>query len=1099
MDKGKRKAQLESLTALVDAELGDVAGALEKLAAFTDPDSLRRRIYLLTRESRFQEAAELAKAFQIDPAFLEVAIQALVLNNEYDEAFRYLGLAPSLKDGTGTLPKRALGALADGAVKRHYEGLKNSFRIHLAVEPEMQSVFAKTEVLLAPYVEQILVTSEDETTLDVELVTLYTALCGYLGRGNKAESAMGFVGRHIESVNALSVGCLVVAGRLPNVEGLAEALLHNKQHPSEGLIMAAAIQANWNGNAAEAFQTLNSGLHNTKDPGGKARFFAGMLDAAHVGPQLLQTTIVAIAKQELDQNDPLHSACIARLLQRQGDIDGALALLDAMPLPSNPYWLEGKARCLSAKGDVKGSLALLKSMGEITCSEVNLIEVADIAYRSDDYKTAIGATRLISKYYPWMQLARRNLALLLVQDNQLDEAIVELERLTKESPEDMGLRAELARTYMQGGRLAKAEDNFRFVNSKPDPNVNAVILWSRVLRAMGRVAEAFAALERNKSRLWPDKGFLGEYLTCGYNAGKEAEAHEALMALDALRRQGLLEPEALRIGTIEELLALGEQNRKQQQELSEKTLAGGLPWTFVAELSRMPAIWSWTVRTQRMDNLTEDRWSRSAFNLYATNSCGVDYATDPEGEVNLIEGPPANGAVCIDISAMITLHKLGLLSTLAKMFSEVLASDKVPANLALETQQLLPQQRSSLDGAIELRNLVATKAIEVVHDRQSFHVDEYKASPTAADMPLSTLGGSLEAAGLMDMQAKERYRLTARRPIPNGTAAVPLKSKVSLDIETAMNLYRMQLLDVVVRNFSVSLLKSEYDDVLRDLVTYDAKRVALESLNEMIAQLRLLPNIKFETVRLEVEDKGFSESAALLASQIARNRGIPLLADDRVLQSLLINDRKTTIGVAFGTDVYLRALYERQLISKQQYANSYLQLIKWRYRFLIPPCSVLGELFDRYPDSIPGSDVMLCTRYMHDSLADPGLFAAPEKARVPTSVAMRLMMNWVKEITGFLAEVSIRPDISEERAVALATWIGKNMLPAVPANLAGRLESILGSYAPRASIAYTLLATGTHSGTSNSAKALRALASALGLSEKDYMQIVAEVLENALI
>jgi len=132
----------------------------------------------------------------------------------------------------------------------------------------------------------------------------------------------------------------------------------------------------------------------------------------------------------------------------------------------------------------------------------------------------------------------------------------------------MTARSELARSYMLAGRLKEAEETFRFINSKTEVDIDAVIMWSQALRALGRMDEAFDALHRVRDKYWEDKDFLGMYLTCGYSSGHEQEAHEALMALDDLRKKGLLEPDRLRQGTVEDLLALNEEKPENVKRIS---------------------------------------------------------------------------------------------------------------------------------------------------------------------------------------------------------------------------------------------------------------------------------------------------------------------------------------------------------------------------------------------------------------------------------------------------------------------------------------------------------------------------------------------------
>jgi len=1099
MDKANRTAQLDGLAALLEAELGDVDAGLKKLESLTDPDSIRRRISILITDKKYDQAAKAAIQFPLDPAFVEIAVRALMLNGDITQAFATFDKVAGLKDDTNTLPRRTLVSLTDGLLVYHQLHSSEPTRTFLAMEPEVREAMSRAKKLLAADAERTIKNVDHGTPLDAEVVALFAMSCGMLGDSLAADGAMTFIARHRHLVKLLPFAQLVATGRLRIFDGLTEELLSAKEDTDAARILAGAILASWRGDAVAAFQMLNIGLHAAKTADIRAQYFLAMLDISRLAPRALDSVIDSAASIELDPNESLHNTCIARLKLYRNDPESALVLLDTQPLDADPRWLETKARCLDAVGDKKQSLALLAQVASMTLTETGLIEVIDQARRLEDTKVALAAAINLVKYYPWIKGGRRNLAALLIQDGQPGPAAVELERLALDDPEDMAVRSELSRVYMILGRLDDAEEGFRKVNSKPEPSLPAVIMWSQSLRALGRVNEAFAALDRNRPRFWSDKDFLGEYLTCGYAAGHEDASHEALMALEDLRQRGLLEPERLRLGSIEDILALVEQNRKRQEETTEQIITGKFPWSFAAELFNMSVIWNWTTRTQPLRQQSEERSAKSLFTLYSTNSFGVDFSEEQEGEVSQITPPQKGGAVCLDVTALITLHKLGLVSKLATMFSEVLVTDRVLSNLVAESQRLLPHQLSSAEGYAHLRKLVATQGVAVVSERLPFHVDEYKHEPTDFDIPLSVLEPSLIAGGLLDAEALGKFRLLARRQLPPNVQPLGLRAKLSLDIETAMSLYRMQLLDVVIENYSVSILENEYKGVQLDLVTFDAQEDAYKALQAMVTEVRALPNVRFVGSKLEGDGTALNDSSALAGFQIALDRGIPLLADDRVLQAMMINQRRTTAGVAFGSDVFLLQLHSEGMISAKEFADSYLSLIKWRYRFLLPPSSVLKELFNRYPDCVPGSSVVLVTRYMHDSFADPGLFAAPERARVPVSVAMRMMMTWVKEITQFLADVLTSDDVPEARCVILAEWIGAYMLPAVPANLAGRQESLLGSYLPRSCVAYTLLASGSKRPNDKFHKALKKLSDTVGLSEREYEQVIAEVIQNAFI
>jgi len=119
--------------------------------------------------------------------------------------------------------------------------------------------------------------------------------------------------------------------------------------------------------------------------------------------------------------------------------------------------------------------------------------------------------------------------------------------------------------------------------------------------------------------------------------------------------------------------------------------------------------------------------------------------------------PPSERVpVCLDVSALITLFKLGLLNTLADSFSDVVLSDRVVANVAQDSVSLLPHQRTSREGATHIRELVVGGKIAIVDIPRSPHIDEHKHEPKETDAPLNLLRKALVDGGLLDVNCQNR-------------------------------------------------------------------------------------------------------------------------------------------------------------------------------------------------------------------------------------------------------------------------------------------------------------------------------------------------------
>src|SRR4051812_45048570 len=82
------KAERESLEALLTALQGGPDTGLAQLQGKVDPDSIRRKLIILVNDKRYDEAATLIHGLPPEEFWCDIAIQALALNGEFQEAER---------------------------------------------------------------------------------------------------------------------------------------------------------------------------------------------------------------------------------------------------------------------------------------------------------------------------------------------------------------------------------------------------------------------------------------------------------------------------------------------------------------------------------------------------------------------------------------------------------------------------------------------------------------------------------------------------------------------------------------------------------------------------------------------------------------------------------------------------------------------------------------------------------------------------------------------------------------------------------------------------------------------------------------------------
>ena len=164
-------------------------------------------------------------------------------------------------------------------------------------------------------------------------------------------------------------------------------------------------------------------------------------------------------------------------------------------------------------------------------------------------------------------------------------------------------------------------------------------------------------------------------------------------------------------------------------------------------------------------------------------------------------------------------------------------------------------------------------------------------------------------------------------------------------------------------------------------------------------------------------------------------RPVKRLVDDRCCQQQVLGESEAGGRHAFGTDVLLARLADDGSISAEQHANCVLQLIRWRYKFLVPPASVLLTMANRFSEGLPGKQLREISIYLQDCMRDTGLYGGPEKTDPPLPMAFKLFMAWIDVVASFVVESWWDDRFTEEQSARLTRWAVRYLLPAWPKNL----------------------------------------------------------------
>ena len=247
--------------------------------------------------------------------------------------------------------------------------------------------------------------------------------------------------------------------------------------------------------------------------------------------------------------------------------------------------------------------------------------------------------------------------------------------------------------------------------------------------------------------------------------------------------------------------------------------------------------------------------------------------------------------------------------------------------------------------------------------------------------------------------------------------------------------------------------------------------------------------------RSEPDGEELPEDASLFAVKLAKERKLPLLADDRCCQMAVLNKPGARLFTAFATDKLLPALADRGLLPLTEVADRLLSLMKWRYRFILPSATILKTIADRFAGKPPGKDLRDVAAYVHDCMRDPGLFTGPEPTTPPLPVAFRLHQDWALTISRFLIDIWTDDQTwTADNASALTRWATTEFLPSSPRGM-GMVGIRLASFMSDTVLTQALIHSVQIQDVARANRALLTIAEGLGVTSDEYERLVVGVID----
>jgi len=579
-----------------------------------------------------------------------------------------------------------------------------------------------------------------------------------------------------------------------------------------------------------------------------------------------------------------------------------------------------------------------------------------------------------------------------------------------------------------------------------------------------------------------------------------------MLRLQQLQQQGLVDEKLMRPVSLEEMRGWLEGIAKRHDEVRRYILQGKMTWLAAAEVQGEVPIWAWLLKTQPLTWVWDDPLNRATYSIYATNGYRILQSDGATSTLRPVSCPPRETPIAVDLSALITLYELGLLERVAEYFGMLYVPTVYLSKVIEDARKLVPHQQSQKDASEEIVSTAEGRRISVLstgtgNEADLVWVHEYIEQSDAGRVPfrLQDLFNTMHAAGILsDEQMAQAMRVAHKPPTASDAVNPPaIGCRLLIDGMTLVTLHRLGLVPAVTREFAVHITQNDYDEISGQKKAFDALEQARSKYADLWTSLRSDPRVRFastkENVEGDVEKNPENRGVAFAGIVMAKERKLPFLADDRVSQTVVLNDRKDDEIAAFGTDTIISQLVEDGDITAREGAKLLLRLMEWRYRFIVMPPEAMKALADQYRAHPPGADLRQVARYVHDCMRDPGLFGGLESTAPPVSMAVRLYQTWNQNIGEFLMDVWSDPDVSDTYADELTEWAISELLPSPPRALDERMQARASELTPLSIMTRAILRGSDATNFERINRGLRAIATALGMEDSEYLSTVVRV------
>ena len=1081
--------------------------ALSLLSDATDPQSVATRLSIHIDKEATEKGIELVRSLPLDEEWCELAVFLYARTGDAPKAHE--AMQWSRVSGNHSLDARCRVAYARATLTRiihqHSDRAISLLSIDGAVINEVEGMLRQLE----PITQACRGRGRVESGLEADAVGLAYACWRMLRNPGEARSCVTLL--HDCCPVHLDYASAVLRGDVDLEVDIADRL--RSQYPNYFAAHDMALGIDFRvGTATDVIlDHIVAAGHLAKTRGERTRLVRMLVQASTDDDVDIQTRAEVLAVQLVGEDHFLVRLLEAHRHLKDGDLDGFERILTDLEDEHDFCVEQFRAQLRLKKGECIQAAEILETVGRHMAEPELLKEAARIATQANPIRLdiVIRALEDVLILSPTDPEAARHLASAYVQLRGFAAAAECFQRLRDLEPDQPLNALNQAKCLVLANRPQEAlviEDS---LCSDPDAPLQSHLLRAALLRDLRQPEKAFALLHAIRHEHWDDPAFVATYMNIGHAANRDRYAHEAFQQLWHLRETGKAPPEILQPKSLQDFIQFAEESRNQRNLLQDQLLTGQLPWLFVERLLRNVPYWGWRVRTQPLSWCFDDARHRASMTIYATNSYAV-LPDDKSRALRRVLCPPKGQPVVADLSALITLHRLGLLDAAVNYFGAVHIPPSYLSEVVEQSGRLQPHQLSQKSDLQSIKMMLDAGRIHVPRGQEGGEdakiVCEYGDDGEQPRYRIRDVLNALQRGGRISRQQFDEAANVAHKSAMALTLGGELDpaNHITVDLHTLQTIAGQGLLPVLCEAFDrVSITESDAERVTGELRYFEVLAETRVWHDDLWAQLRADHRIHDSTVVVypSRDDEDDNEVAAdgldtqhilaMDAALLAQQEQLPLLVDDRMCQNMVHRSRDRGADAAFSTDCLLIGLADAGLIEKRQAAEAFLRLIEWRYRFLLVPAQVLQTIATDCAEH----DLRKVARYVHDCMRDLGLFGGPEPTEPPTPIAYRYYQDWLQTIAEFVAAIWLDREVSDERAASLTRWAMTELVPTVPAVLGAWIGRI-ADVSAFAVLHFAMVRLCHTPDYSRANVALRGVAEGLGLSNDDFVRIAADIINS---